>query len=180
MIKILLAGFTAITLGLFDYNYASAADISVQGRSYTISCSYYTKTIGDFLIQYHNTNLPWGTKVYFLYGTDGYTIQYGPNPAREIKLNWQNKKEIEIFAFSDFTWGADISLDLHERTSPDMFNGLDFVFRIVLPNGHEYYDNGGASDYGYYLANLISPVSQCSSSERSLPHFDSLNLELKP
>lgn len=157
------------------------ADVRVQGRSYTMSCSYYTRTIGDFLIQYYNYSLPWGTRVFLIYGSDGYTVQYGPIPPREIKLNWQNKNEIEIHTFSDFAWGADVSLTLHERTNPDSFNGLDFVFRIVLPNGKEYYDNGGASDYGYYVANLIvQGGSQCSSSERSLPHFDSLNVEVKP
>jgi hypothetical protein len=156
------------------------AEVHIQGRSYSTSCSYYTKTIGDFLIQYNNYSLPWGTRVFLIYGADGYTVQYGPIPPREIKLNWQNKKEIEVHTFSDFAWGADISLTLHERTNPDMFNGLDFVFRIVLPNGTVYYDNGGASDYGYYVANLLMQGSPCTSSERSLPHFDTLNLEVRP
>lgn len=176
----LVSVLSIFILGIFSFNFLSASEIHVQGRSYTISCSYYNKTTGDFVVQYQNNSLPWGTKVFLTYGADGYTIQYGPNPAREIKLTWQNKTEIEIFAYSEFTWGADLSMTIHERTTPDVFNGIDFVFRIVLPDGTEFYDNGGASNYGYYVANLTSQIGQCSSSERALPRFDQLEVQVRP
>ncbi len=122
---------------------AYAADINVASNNYSDDqCAYYSTTTGQFKITYKE-NLPWGSKVELVYG---FNNTYG-------KVEWDRSGEEQMEAVAPYTWQT----MFQEKTSSRghyYADRLNFVFRITLPDGTFYYDNGGQSPMGHYSADM--------------------------
>jgi hypothetical protein len=81
-------------------SFAHAGEIDLRARSFHHSCSYYTNTVSQLKLTYQNQELPWGVKVFVVYGFEGRDLS-GPSP---IDFQWKNTSEKEIFASDAFQW----------------------------------------------------------------------------
>ena len=132
---------------------ALAGEQWVQARVTSFTCGYWSYSGAEVGLSYRNHDLPWGTSVYLIHGwagTDGYT-----------PFDWANRQEIEVAASAPYTWSATVSRQIQGRGGP-IFKSINFVWRVVLPDGHEFYEKGNASTWGFYDANFSQVPSQCS------------------
>lgn len=122
---------------------AYAADVVVSGNVYSDNqCAYYASTSGQFKITYKE-QLPWGSKVELVYAlNDSYH-----------QAEWIRQEQTEMEPIAPYTWQ---SVFVEQTGSRGEFRAdkLNFVFKITLPDGTDYYDNGGQSPMGHYTAQM--------------------------
>ena len=152
-----MAGFFRVVLALglmLASSTALAGEQWAQARLTSFTCGYWSYTGAEVGLSYRNQDLPWGTSVYLRYGwagIDGYT-----------PFDWADQREIEVSASAPYTWSTTVSRAILGRGGP-RFHSINFVWRVVLPNGHEFYEKGNDSTWGFYDANFSQVSSQCSS-----------------
>lgn len=128
-----------------------------------VSPGYWTATYGDFVIKYVNKSLPWGVKVYFYFGFREKLFNYNNNVVQNIIKNWQNTQIIEAKAVAPYTWDVYINERLYGRGDSVMKIGLQFIYKIVLPNNQIIYDKGSISHWGYYEMPIEEYISSTCS-----------------
>ncbi len=140
---------------------AFAADVWVKTHVTVNSCGYYSSTTGRFAVFFGDQQLPWGTRVTLIHGLNG-VKQAHDNPAA---LEWQIRQETQMMSAAPFTWHTEFDVTLAQRSSPERFDRLAMVFRVELPTGETYFENGG-SEWGFYEAKVgnMSTVNACSPS----------------
>jgi hypothetical protein len=136
----------------------------IDGRSFFDSPQYYTTTDGDFAVTFRDT-LPFGTKVNVHYGFAGQTTVYDGRGPHAINLSWEDIDEKAATAVSPYNWTATFSKTLHERGEPRLFDHIQFVIVVTLPDSSEYYVKGNDSTLGYFEASL----PQASGSDADTP-----------
>ena len=144
---------------------AHAADIAVKGRSYN-DCGYPTAVQGDAEVTYKNTELPWGSRVFLVSGLSGTENVFVDGTYVTRALDWRDRQEEELSSTSAWTWSGQRHAELAFRGRNYLFDAVQFVIRVVLPNGESFYDNGGQSRWGYYQAEF--PARQCAENEPGL------------
>lgn len=150
-----MVGFfrVVLVLGLMLASTPSlAGEMWAQARLTSHSCGYWNHTDAEVGLSYRNYDLPWGTSVYLIYGWAG---SYAGT------FDWQDQQEIEVFASAPYTWSTTVSRSILGRGGP-VFKSINFVWRVVLPNGHEFYEKGNNSTWGFYDANFSQVTSKCS------------------
>jgi hypothetical protein len=146
------------------------SDVKVLGRSFMHSCGYYSRTSAEFQVNYTNSNLKWGSRVYLISGLSG--TQYAAQ-----KIEWQNREEIEMKASEAFTWTVDLEKTVHERSSSPSFNEFVFVFKIVSDGGEINYDLGSDKPWSFYKTDIEREGLSCISGSQDLPKFKSLLIQ---
>jgi hypothetical protein len=158
-----LRSMLALALVLVSATSMAAESQSVQARTVSYSCGYYSTQAAEVTLSYTNTNsaeVPWGTSVYLVYGWGGYTSSGSTN----TPFTWDNTVTVEAPATAGYTWGITVTGTIAARSSNKFVNAINFVWKIVRPDGSVIYKKGNTSTNGYYnasFANLLPP--QCTS-----------------
>ncbi len=149
---LLLTGATSLA-----YEYTS-----VQARAVLNSCGYYsTQSVEVGLTYYNNDNtqVPWGTNVYLVYGWEGYTSTGTGN----VRFTWENTNTVQAPATAGYTWGVAVTGTIAARSSPKFYDTIDFVWKIVRPDGSVIYKKGNASTNGYYATSFANLPRPCTT-----------------
>ncbi len=139
---------------------AFAGDTWVKARAVLHSCGYYSTQEVEVGLTYRNYNLPWGTAVHLVYGWGGYTSSSPSN----IPFTWENTKTVQAAASASYTWSTTVTSTIAARSSPKFYDSIDFVWKVVLPDGSEFYEKGNTSTYGHYAASFANVPRPCVSS----------------
>lgn len=134
---------------------AFAAETWVQARAVLHSCGYYSSSEVEVGLSYRNYNLPWGTSVYLVYGWGGTS---GGTP-----ISWENTTTVQAPATAGYTWGTTVTSTIAARSSSKFYESINFVWKVVLPDGSEFYEKGNDSTWGYYDANFSQLPRPCVS-----------------
>ena len=144
LITTLLSPMSAASSG-----HAAEKWIQLEGRTLE-TCQYFTTWSGKFAVTYSNHELPWGTKVELVYGFHGWTSSTGGE-----HKDWLSQRASVFPAIAPFTWKTEIDEAVATR-SQNWFDQLQFVLKVSLPDGHEFYEKGNESTWGYYTADLLN------------------------
>ena len=159
--RLLVPAFSLVVAALATAQ-ALAADLWVDGRFYTLSPPYYTATVGEFAVSFKE-QLPWGARVHVQYGLGGWADDFVGGTTRT--LDWENVSYVEAEAAAPFVWTAKLSETLHERSHNWMYDKLQFVFIVTLPDGTQYYEKGSNTPLGFYQAATPRPEAIGSDSD---------------
>lgn len=139
---------------------AFAGETAVQARAVTYSCQYYSAQEVEVGLSYRNYDLPWGTSVYLVYGWGG-TVSSG---GVSTPIAWDNTTTVTAPATAAYTWGTTVRGQITYRSSPKYYKHIDFVWKVVLPNGSEFYEKGNDSSFGYYAGDFSGIARPCTTS----------------
>ncbi len=114
----------------------------------------------QFRVAYLNKDLPWGTRVYLQYGFEQGEFQNGK---LVTNARWLYTSELELKPTAAYVWQGDLTRELFTRGSSRQLSALQFVFKIVLPNGQMTYDKGSNGTLSYYQGNVPYVNSGCDS-----------------
>lgn len=134
---------------------ALAAETWAEGRKVLHSCVYASSYETEVTASYRNYDLPWGTSVFLVHGWGGSN--------NGTPFDWDNTQTVQASASAAYTWSATVRATTSTRSSPKYSEHLDFVWKVVLPNGSEFYEKGNPSTWGYYAANFASLPGPCVS-----------------
>lgn len=141
----------AIGFSFFTSVFAKASTVNLWERAYSASnCVYFSTNLADFHFEYQNTSLPWGSRVFLVYGFyDSFS-----------KQSMQGYDKVELRASQPYTWTVQLNnLTIAERSSFTRTK-IQFYFRIVLPNQQILVDKGSPNDPNdYYYSSDILPTS---------------------
>lgn len=151
---------------------AFAGQTWVQARAVTHSCGYYSTQNVEVTLDYQNQGLPWGTSVYLVYGWGGYTSTGSSN----VPFTWDQSKSIPVSASAPYTWRATVTSNIAVRSSPKFYDSINFVWRVVLPDGSEFYEKGNTSTFGYYAASFANVPRPCVSTSGFIGTPQALNV----
>jgi hypothetical protein len=137
---------------LFASSSALASETWAQGRKVLSSCDYAYAYSVEVTLSYKNDTLPSGSSVFLVYGWDGGYLNYdGQN---RPPFDWDFRQTVAATSSGPFTWSGTVSAVTSTRTGTLYYSNLDFVWKVVRPDGSEFYDKGNASTWGYYAAVL--------------------------
>ena len=140
-------------------------EVAVLGRAYTDACGYYHRTEGDFEVLHRNPALPWGTRVFVIYG-------FGNEEG-----DWLDREEIEAKSVGPYLWSAKISKTLHVRSRTDRVESMQLVLKMRLPNGEDHYIKGSESLLGFMEARFkFVGNSPCLDRNGAKPNLSSLTV----
>lgn len=149
-----------LALALF---FASTSAVAIEqwadGRAVLHACVYAHSYEAEIRMSYRNYTLPWGTSVYLIHGWGG--LDNG------VAITWDNTQTVAVPASSPWTWTVTVRSIISTRTTPKWYEHFDYVWKVVLPNGTEFYEKGNGSTYGYYSANLLDITSRPCTSDGS-------------
>jgi hypothetical protein len=141
---------------LFTSSSALASETWAEGRKVLHSCIYASSYEAEVTLSYRNYTLPWGTSVSLIYGWGGTVLNGGP-------FDWENTQTLAVSASAPYTWSATVRGTTSTRSSPKYYEHIDFVWKVVLPNGTEFYEKGNGSTWGYYAADVNNMPAPCVS-----------------
>lgn len=122
---------------------ASTSSTEVWVRAYHTRCSSYDSTLADFDVTFHDSTLPWGTKVKLVSGLAGNEVS--SQGFRDF--HWDSSVEQEMHALSAHTWQARRSVTLANRSNPKHYSALEYVLKIEEPGKDSYYSTISNGDY---------------------------------
>ncbi|MFP2933701.1 hypothetical protein ACLESO_52905 [Pyxidicoccus sp. 3LG] len=136
---------------------ALAMEQWVQARTVLNSCGYFNNSQAEVTLSYRNYDLPWGTRVFLIYG-------WGSPPAGgSTGFDWAPQPTtVEAPATAPYTWGTQVKSIIRSRSSV-VYTNINYVWKVVLPDGHEFYEKGNGSTYGYYAADFSQVPMPCSN-----------------
>ncbi|AGC41772.1 hypothetical protein MYSTI_00421 [Myxococcus stipitatus DSM 14675] len=123
----------------------------VQARTVLNTCGYFSTSQAELTLTYRNDDLPWGTSVFLIYGWGGSGVDWAPAP-----------QTVEAPAVAPYHWGTTVTGVIRARTSTQ-YTSLNYVWKVVLPDGHEFYEKGNGSTYGYYAADFSQVPMPCTT-----------------
>jgi hypothetical protein len=156
----MLKSISSVIFGVYlcaSVSVVHASEIEVQARSFNYSCNYYSTTVSQLKLTYQNQDLPWGVKVFVVYGFEGRDLS-GLKP---IDFQWKNTGEKEIFASGAFQWQGEFEWNAYNRGQSYWLDGFDFVIKIVYPEGAISWEKGSQS---YFKANVILKSKEIGAS----------------
>jgi hypothetical protein len=142
---------------MFASTSALAGEQWVDARVTSFTCGYFNHQEAEVRLSYRNLDLPWGTSVYLLYGWGGYT-----GDSATGSFDWASTQTVEVPASSPYTWTTTVSSTVRARAST-VYESINFVWKVVLPDGNVFYEKGNGSTYGYYAANFSALPVACTS-----------------
>ncbi|MCE9671665.1 hypothetical protein LY474_28045 [Myxococcus stipitatus] len=136
---------------LFTSTSAFAGSQWVEARTVLNTCGYFSTAQAEVTLTYRNDDLPWGTSVFLIYGWGGSTFDWAPAP-----------QTVEVPAVAPYHWGTKVTSVIRARSSTE-YTSINYVWKVVLPDGHEFYEKGNGSTYGYYAANFSQVPMPCTN-----------------
>ena len=148
---------------------ALASDTWAEGRKVLRSCEYGSAYEVEVTVSYRNAdvaNVPAGSTVFLVYGWDGGYLNYdGQN---RPPFDWLGRQTVPATAGAASTWSATVRGTTSTRTGTQYFENLDYVWKVVRPDGSEFYDKGNnPSTWGYHAAVLQGMPAPCAYSTYS-------------
>lgn len=145
---------------------ALASETWAEGRKVLRSCEYASSYEVEVTLSYKNELLPSGSSVFLVYGWDGgYLNHDGQN---RPPFDWLGQQTVPATAGAPFTWSATVRGTTSTRTGTQYFENLDYVWKVVRPDGSAFYDKGNnPSTWGYHAAVLQGMAAPCASSTYS-------------
>ena len=132
---------------------ALAGEQWVHARAILNSCGYFSNAQVEVTLSYRNQDLPWGTSVFLIYGWGGGTsstaFDWAPQP-----------QTVEAPATAPYHWGTKVTTIFRARSSTE-YSSINYVWKVVLPDGNVFYEKGNGSTYGYYAANFSGIPVPC-------------------
>ncbi|HZI11014.1 MAG TPA: hypothetical protein VE153_11545 [Myxococcus sp.] len=156
-----LRSMLALVLVLVSASSLAAESTSAQARAVTHSCGYYSTQEVEVGLTYFNNNsaeVPWGTSVYLVYGWGGYT-----SGSTNVPFTWDTTNTVQASATAGYTWGITVTSTIAARSSPKYYDAINFVWKIVRPDGSVLYKKGNTSTYGYYNASFANLQRPCTN-----------------
>ncbi|MCP3136594.1 hypothetical protein [Pyxidicoccus xibeiensis] len=136
---------------LFLSTSAQASETTVYGRKVLRECVYAHAYEAEVQLNYLNYSLPWGTSVELIYGWGG--------QSNSVPFDWANTQTVSAPASAPYTWSATVRAITGRRTEPHWnYQHVDFVWRVIMPNGYTFYEKGNGSTWGFYSASLETGV----------------------
>jgi hypothetical protein len=142
---------------------ALASETWAEGRKVMRSCEYASSYEVEVTVSYKNDTLPSGASVSLVYGWDGgyYSHDWEQRPP----FDWLWRQTVAATPGAPFTWSATVRGTTSTRTGTQYYANLDYVWKVVLPGGTEFYDKGNnPSTWGYHAAVLEGMASPCTYS----------------
>ncbi|NMO13953.1 hypothetical protein HPC49_08845 [Pyxidicoccus fallax] len=135
---------------------ALAGDQWVKARTVLNTCGYFSTSQAEITLTYRNQDLPWGTSVFLIYGFGGSTsptttFDWAPQPTT-----------VEAPAVAGWHWEATVVSVIRARSSTQ-YNNINYVWKVVLPDGNVFYEKGNSSTYGYYSADFSHVPMPCTN-----------------
>jgi hypothetical protein len=134
---------------------ALAGEQYVKARTVLNTCGYFSTSQAEITFSYKNLDLPWGTSVFLIYGwgnTSGTTpFAWAPQPVT-----------VEAPATAPYHWGVTVTGVIRARSSTE-YKNINYVWKVVLPDGSEFYEKGNGSTYGYYSADFSQVAMPCTN-----------------
>lgn len=149
---------------------ALAAEVSGKSRTFTYSCGYFSSQVSDVEISYHNPDLEWGVIVQMIYGYEGVDVRGGGDDVRRVRIEWQRESRDVVVASAPYTWTAKMQVPVHYRSSSTFYDTLNFVYRLIHPDGRIEFDNGTDAPWGFYKLKLAGNGG-CYDQTNPLPEF---------
>jgi hypothetical protein len=152
----------ALVLVLSSATALAAEWTTAQARAVTHSCGYYSTQEVEVGLTYFNDNsaeVPWGTSVSLHYGWGGYTS----NGSTNTPFTWDATNTVQANATAGYTWSATVTSTIAARSSNKFYDAINFVWKIVRPDGSVTYKKGNTSTYGYYNASFASLQRPCTN-----------------
>ncbi len=145
---------------------ALASDTWAEGRQVLRSCDYGSSYEVEVTVSYRNADVaavPAGSTVFLVYGWDGGYLTHSGET--RPPFDWLGRTTVQATAGAASTWSATVRATISTRTGTQYFSNLDYVWKVVRPDGSEFYDKGNnPSTRGYHAAVLQGMPSPCASS----------------
>ncbi len=151
---------------LLSLKQIEASVIEFKGRILAINCETSESQSTDFVVNYNNSKIVYGAKVYLIYGSANSVL---PN-------RWIDNKQVEMKRVEPFTYS---SLNSMLIASPELalkIANINFIIKIVMPNGEIHLDKGSDSKLGFYQVTLNGQKT-CVSSDNEYPDFLNWNIK---
>lgn len=134
---------------------ALAGEQWVKARTVLNTCGYFSTSQAELTFSYRNQDLPWGTSVFLIYGWGGTS---GTTP-----FDWAPAAvTVEAPATAPYHWGTTVTGVIRARSSTS-YTSINYVWKVVLPDGSEFYEKGNGSTYGYYAADFSQVPMPCTT-----------------
>jgi len=154
--------FLALNLGIYVESQASSSWIGAFAKVYPDSTSYATNVYGEFIVDYYNESLVWGSEV---------TIHVGFTKAEFVngklidQSDWTQKQTKAMQPIGPYKWGYKVEQSLYSRGSSSQLTKINFVIEIRMPDGTVYFEKGNGPN-GYFRA-VRPELGQCGNSTTS-------------
>jgi hypothetical protein len=154
----------AFVFGLASTNFAGlalATETSIKLKSRVIeSCTTFSTWTADFQLLLRTDSIPWGSEVEVVYGFRG----WAPETSGQT-VNWANLTTFSLPAVAANEWFATFSHAVAAR-GIRWLDRIEFVVKVVLPDGTNRYIKPNSSAFGYYAADFMSEAAHgCSADE---------------
>jgi hypothetical protein len=97
------------------------------------------------------------------------------------EVDWLDRAEVEATSAGPHLWSAKLSKTLHFRSSADRLDSLQFVLKVRLPGGEEYYLKGSDSMLGFMEAKFsfvgASPCVDRTTSKPKLTRLETRSVD---
>lgn len=157
-----LRSMLALVLVLSSATAMATEWTTAKARAVTHSCGYYSTQEVEVSLTYFNDNsadVPWGSSVYLHHGWGGYTS----NGTTNVPFTWDNITTPQASATAGYIWAVTVTSTIAARSSPKFYDAINFVWKIVRPDGSVLYKKGNTSTYGYYNASFASLQRPCTT-----------------
>ncbi|MFN8369359.1 MAG: hypothetical protein U0T83_01905 [Bacteriovoracaceae bacterium] len=152
--------FYFILLLLIGLSQIEASELSFKGRNSILNCDTSEIQNTDFLIRYQNLEIPYGARIYLIYGTSNSVI---PN-------RWLNNNTIEMKRVEPFTYSSLNSIKISNSDTFFKSTNINFIFRVETMDNKIFFDKGSDARLGFYQV-TINNRKTCVSSDNEYPEF---------
>ena len=163
-VTLLLAAASVTSVSAF------ASEIIVNAALGHSSCLLLEATRGLLEFRYTNPDIPPNARVTLHSGWEVFDRSVG-----SFVSDWQDISEVEMDSVANRTWSAGINKKLYTFGSDENpLSGVNFVFKITLPNGEYFFDKGNESRLGFYRTSWNFNDLKCFDGD--FPEFKNLSV----
>lgn len=154
----------------------SVDEIHVLGRTYSESCSYYSRTVTDLDIYFTDSVMTNFKSVEMIHGFGGWNQRVVDGNPVQQEYDWKDHRSVPLNLIGRGVWNAKIQKDVHFRSSERFYSTLQFVFKLTTQDNQVVYEKGSPTARGFYTTDLPG-VSQCVDDPTSVPKFTHLTIK---
>jgi len=137
--------------------------LSLHGKSEVCCGSDYQYTKHRYIVNIRNTSLPWGTQVFLHYGFKKIELDVDAGNGAQ---DWQVSGWAPFVAVAPYEWRIELSQTSHVAGQSHRLSDLQFVIKIVYPDGGEMFERGSESNLGFFEGKDPAHSSSCRERER--------------
>jgi len=146
---------------------ALASETWAEGRKVLRSCEYGSGYEVEVAVSYKNVDLLAGSTVFLVYGWDGAYLNTDGQNRPPFDWDWLQTVQATAGA-APFTWSATVRGTTSTRTGQQYYLNLNYVWKVVKPDGTVVWDKGNnPTALGYHAAILQGMPAPCAYSTYS-------------